>query len=136
MKSTMRTMAVLSALIVGSVAASQAETWNVNVPFAFEAQGIAFPAGHYEVSEVSNHGFLTFRCKQYPEKQFMWIAHPNEMTGKTDAVLTFEKNGSVALLKSIQDPHVQTNAFSRRHATDLANLQVPMTKGSDNKGAR
>jgi hypothetical protein len=53
----------------------------------------------------------------------MWVAHPNEAVGKTDAVLSFDKNGSVAVLKSIQDPHVQTNAFSGRHAKDLARQQ-------------
>ena len=124
MKPTILAIAVLSVLIAGSVTASQAETWNVNVPFAFEAQGIAFPAGHYEVSEVSNRGFLILRCKEDTAKQFIWVAHPNEANSKTDAVLSFVKTGSVAVLTSIQDPQLQTNAFRRTHAKDLAIVQI------------
>ena len=124
MKSTILALAVLSVLIAGSATASQAQTWNVNVPFAFEAQGLSFPAGHYELSEVSNHGFLILRGKEDPAKQFIWVAHPNEANSKTDAVLTFVKTGSFAVLTSIQDPQVQTNAFRRTHAKDLAIVQI------------
>jgi hypothetical protein len=124
MKPTILALAVLSVLIAGSATASQAQTWNVNVPFAFEAQGLSFPAGHYELSEVSNHGFLILRGKEDPAKQFIWVAHPNEANSKTDAVLTFVKTGSAAVLTSIQDPQVQTNAFRRTHAKNLAIVQI------------
>ena len=124
MKATLRTIAVLSALLVGSVAASQAQTWRVNDPFAFEAQGLSFPAGHYEVSEVSNRGFLILRSTEDPAKKFLWVAHPNEANSKTDAVLTFVKTGSFAVLTSIQDPQVQTNAFRRTPANNLAIVQI------------
>jgi hypothetical protein len=117
-------MAVLSVLIAGSATASQAQTWNVNVPFAFEAQGVSLPAGHYELSEVSNRGFLILRSKEDTAKQFIWVAHPNEANSKTDAVLWFVKTGSVAVLTSIQDPQVQTNAFRRTPAKNLAIVQI------------
>ncbi|HWZ11649.1 MAG TPA: hypothetical protein VNX22_00760 [Acidobacteriaceae bacterium] len=124
MKPTILAMAVLSVLIAGSVTAAQAQTWNVNVPFAFEARGVSFPAGHYEVSEVSNRGFLILRGKEDPAKQFIWVAHPNEANSKTDAVLTFVKTGSFAVLTSIEDPQVHTNAFRRAQAKDVAIVQI------------
>jgi hypothetical protein len=113
MKYTIRNTTVLAALIVGSWAASLAAT--VNVPFAFQAGGVEFPAGQYEVKASSNHAFLTLQSKQYPAKQYTWVAHPADPNPQADAVLSFDETGSVPVLLSIQNLQWRTNNFSVSH---------------------
>lgn len=114
MKLTMRSATILSALIFGSVAASHAA--NVNVPFDFEAVGVAFPAGQYEVNESLNHGFISLQSRQTPAKHILWVTHPGEPSKTGDVVLSFDRTGSTPILMSIQDSFHQTNGFSRTHA--------------------
>lgn len=113
MKHAIRNTTVLAALIVGSLAASLAAT--VSVPFAFQVRGAAFPAGQYEVKASSNHAFLTLQNKQYPAKQYTWVAHPDDAKPQADTVLSFDETGSVPVLLSIQDLQWRTNNFSGSH---------------------
>jgi len=111
MKYLTRSAAALSVLFVGLLA--NAET--VEVPFAFDVQGARFPAGQYDVSSQSEHGFLFLQSKQYPSKHLAWVAHPSDAGNPHDTVLTFDETGSVAVLKSIQNLQWQTGDLTRTH---------------------
>ena len=121
MKHAKRNIAALSVFILGSLAASYAAT--VNVPFAFEAKGISFPAGRYSVSESSNHGFVTLQSKDNPAKQFTWVAHPDNSDGDDRVVLSFDRGDSGTVLTRIRLAQLRTSRLSNAQKTISAEKQ-------------
>ena len=125
MRHLARMTAVLSVLLLGLLSASRAET--VNVPFAFQARGISFPAGQYEVRAQSNHGFLALQSKEYPQKQIFWLLQPHDAIKDGGTVLSFDKTGAVPVLKSIQNQDWRTNEVwsSDKRGPALGQLRSP-----------
>ena len=101
MRHLTRVTAGVAVLLFGFSSASRAET--VNIPFAFQARGLSFPAGHYEVREQLNRGFLALQSREHPGKQILWLLEPHDAVRPGATVLSFDKTGAVPVLKCIQN---------------------------------
>jgi len=107
MRHPVRNSAVFAVLLLGVLSAARAET--VDVPFAFQARGVSFPAGKYEVRAQANHGYLSLQSRAHPEKQILWLTHPHDAITPGGTVLSFDKTGAVPVLKCIQNLDWRTN---------------------------
>jgi hypothetical protein len=107
---------LLAAVAASATAAFASETMIVNVPFTFESQGKAFPAGKYQVEFDSLHYSLALHSQTNTRKSFMWIAFPAEYSSKMPRLsLKFdgEADGTHAL-RSIRLASWETPVLDKR----------------------
>jgi hypothetical protein len=102
MKSMLRALVLTSAAFCAT-AAFAADKAVVNVPFNFETQGIAFPAGQYSAELIMGKNVLTLRNVQNPGESILWTVSPADAGDISKALLMeFNDLGATHQLRSIQ----------------------------------
>ncbi len=78
---------------------ARAESFAVEVPFAFEAAGKSFPAGSYTVDSVTN-GVLVIRGATSAETAAIMVS-PSESAATSKSSLIFDKGAEIAELSRV-----------------------------------
>jgi hypothetical protein len=102
MRTIIRTV-VLATASLCATAAFAADQAVVNIPFNFQSQGHAFPAGNYVATLDTNHNVLALRNASDTSVAAYWAAGPAEYN-PTDEKLTlkFDDLGNSHTLRTLQ----------------------------------
>jgi hypothetical protein len=101
MRSTLRSLFLVPALLCAT-AALASDKAVVNVPFNFEAQGKAFPAGKYAVLLDQNDNVMTLRNEANASKVLEWAVSPTDSNPNAAVSMKFDGSGDMRVLHSVQ----------------------------------
>lgn len=100
MKNTWMHLAMAVSLLGALTTVAHAETFSIEVPFAFEAGGKSFPAGNYTVDPVSS-GVLVIRGAIAAEKAAILVS-PAGYTESAKTGLIFEHSSDMPVLSAVR----------------------------------
>lgn len=90
----------LAVSLLGALATvAHAESFSVEVPFAFAAAGKSFPAGAYTVDSVAS-GVLLIRGATSGDSAAIMVA-PSSYSTSSKTSLVFERNASMPVLSTV-----------------------------------
>jgi hypothetical protein len=101
MRSMLRSLVLVPAILCAT-AALASDGAVVNVPFNFEAQGKAFPAGKYSVLLDKNENVMTLRSVAHAGQSIEWAVAPTEANPDATVSMKFDGSGSMRTLHSVQ----------------------------------
>jgi hypothetical protein len=102
MRTVIRTV-VLATASICATAAFAADQAVVNIPFNFQSQGHAFPAGNYVATVDRNHNVLALRNTADASVAAIWAAGPAEYNPSDEKLtLKFDDLGSSHTLRTVQ----------------------------------
>jgi hypothetical protein len=101
-KKTWMHLAVAFSLLGALTTVARAESFSIDVPFAFEAGGKSFPAGAYSVDPVSS-GVLVIRGAAPAEAAALSVS-PAGYTDSTKMGLVFDRNAETPMLSAVKLP--------------------------------
>jgi|GEM_PF-4977119 len=100
MKKTWLHLALAVSLTGALTTAAHAESFSVEVPFAFEAGGKNFAAGNYSVDSVAS-GVLVIRGASSAESAAILVS-PDGYSDSSKTGLVFEKSSEMAMLSAVK----------------------------------
>jgi hypothetical protein len=124
---------ILASALVGAGAASAVAAEplaKADVPFAFEAGGTKFPAGHYEIVEPEDpsSGVLTVRNLDTQKEGFVEVLTRIAERGDHQSLLVFDNVGGQRMLSEIhvtgEDGYLLPAAGKRPHTHELVKAQA------------
>ena len=92
--------AMAGTLAAGIASAEVRDVRELNVPFAFDVNGKAMPAGHYRVERLANPSVVMLR-NEAGEGIFVTTQVPEEDTWDTSTALTFTRSAEGYALSTI-----------------------------------
>ena len=94
---------VLATASLCATAAFAADEALVNIPFNFQSQGHAFPAGNYVATLDANHNVLAIRNTTDASVGARWTAGPAEYNPSDEKLtLKFDDLGNTRTLRTVQ----------------------------------
>jgi hypothetical protein len=99
MKKTCRNFALAVSLMGALTTVAHAESFSVDVPFAFEAAGKSFPAGAYSVNPVAA-GILVIRGSASADTAVIRISPAQYSTSPKES-LVFERSSDIPVLSTV-----------------------------------
>jgi hypothetical protein len=100
MKKTWMHLALAVSLMGALTTVAHAETFSINVPFAFEAGGKNFPAGTYAVDSVAS-GVLVIRGAASAESAAIMVS-PSQYSNSSKLGLIFERDSDMPVLSAVR----------------------------------
>jgi hypothetical protein len=100
MKKTWMHLTLAVSLMAALATAAHAESFSIDVPFAFEAGGKNLPAGDYNVDAVAS-GLLVIRSATSPESAAIFVL-PAGYSDTAKAGLVFERSSETPVLSSVK----------------------------------
>jgi hypothetical protein len=100
MKKTWMRLALAVSLMGALTTVAHAESFSIEVPFAFEAGGKNFPAGSYSVDSVAS-GVLVIRGAISAESAAVLVS-PAVYSDSSKTGLVFEKNSDMPVLSAVR----------------------------------
>jgi hypothetical protein len=100
MKKTWMNLALAVSLMGALATAAHAESFSIEVPFAFEAGGKNFPAGAYSVDPVAS-GVLVIRGA-VPAETAAILVSPAGYTDSSKMGLVFERSSETPVLSAVK----------------------------------
>ncbi len=100
MKKTWMHLALAVSLMGALTTVAHAESFSIDVPFAFEAGGKSFPAGDYSVDSVAS-GILVIRAAASTEKAALMVA-PAGYSESPKMGLIFDHNSELPALSAVR----------------------------------
>jgi hypothetical protein len=92
---------VLAVSLMGALTTvAHAESFSIEVPFAFEAGGKSFPAGTYTVDSVAS-GVLLIRGTSSPEAAAVLVS-PAGYSDSSKTGMVFERNAETPVLSAVK----------------------------------
>jgi hypothetical protein len=102
MRTMIRTLVFAAASLVAT-AAFAADQAVVNIPFNFQSQGRAYPAGKYVATLDYNHNVLALRNADDASVSARWVAGPADYNPNDEKLtLKFDDRGNDHLLRTMQ----------------------------------
>jgi hypothetical protein len=102
MRTMIRTLVFATASLVAT-AAFAADQAVVNIPFNFQSQGHAFPAGKYIATLDSTHSILALNNATDTRVSARWVAGPADYNPNDEKLtLKFDDLGNSRTLRSVQ----------------------------------
>jgi hypothetical protein len=100
MKKTWMHLAIAVSLMGALTTVAHAETFSIDVPFAFEAGGKNFPAGIYAVDSVAS-GVLVIRGAASAESAAIMVS-PSGYSDSPKMGLIFERESDMPMLSAVR----------------------------------
>lgn len=126
LKNTWMHLTLAGSLLGMLATAAQAESFSVEVPFAFEAAGRSFPAGGYTLDSITS-GVLVIRGAGSADTAAIMVS-PSEQTSTTKSSVVFDKSLDRAVLSTVKlSSGLTLTVIPPKHLT--ATLLLP-AKGS------
>ena len=114
---------LVPAIAAAALAAPSARAENVNVPFAFVADGHSFPAGAYSVEQSVDKNAVTLHYIN-GLANFTWVMSPGDPAPNDNRlVLRFVEAGGKHVLDSIQY-HAQITPHLAKHGAKMSESKI------------